>query len=144
MSNGIKSMMGGAVKNVGEAVVKPAINELGKDAEEGVNSVFGTPQNQTSQTNQQTPQQLQSQNLRKQEDENKKRNLQMFFQKLTEGQQREVGIRRSEDEKKKKEDKEKQEKKEVKQFEIIQNEKKQEDVTIAQKQRRTEIRKGSR
>lgn len=129
----------GAIKQVGadigEAVVKPVIDEVGKAIEEGAQSVIGTPV--------QKPIDPVEQKKKQEEDLKKKqwamnvinwnKQLDMAQGKVRqEEKQKEQGKKQEEDESKK-----------VKQYEILQQQKKSQQMTTLQKEsRKTEIKGG--
>lgn len=116
----VKPMIGSAIKTVGEAIVKPVADEVGKALEQGVQSVVSGPQSQQ-------PQFTQGQIEQKRADEQSKyteaqRKIQ-FWKKLDEEQR---GVRETQRQTVQAKQQETAKKQEVKQFEIV--EKKKETV----------------
>lgn len=118
MALGIKGAIGQAVQDLGEAVVKPVAEEVGKAIEEGVQSIVSGPPQPLSQD-----QDIQQQ---KQLEEQKKlawaKRVIEWNRKLQEGQDK---VRREKQQELLRKQQEEQEKKRVKQFKVIEQKKKQ-------------------
>ena len=133
MSDGVK----GAMQNIGEAVVKPVVDEVGKAIEVGVQSVLNRQPVQQSTTPQIDP--LQQQQIKTTEQiglVDARRKIK-YWQDLGNAQAK---VR--EDQKKKEQERlqEDPQKKKIKQFEI--QEKKKENIALQQAKTKTEVRKG--
>lgn len=130
MANNLK----GFVKDVGEAVVKPVGDEFQKAVEAGVSSATGTGQMT------QDPKKIEEGQKKKEEEQEKIRNIQYFLKQLQSQEQLSKQQQLAQQQKKQQQTQEEQDKKQVKQFEVA---KKQKILTDLQaKQRQVEIKKG--
>lgn len=127
----------GLIKDVGEAVVQPVIDEASKALDESIQSVAGTKGYATNPQAQKDFEQQAQQ--RKVDEEQEKRNIQQFLQQLQVGEQRVRQQKMQEEQQKKSEQAQEDEGKRVKQFEI---KKKTENVVVMQRQRKVEMKRG--
>ena len=128
----VKAAAAGAIRNVGEVVVKPAVDEVGKAIEQGVQSVIGGPQAQ--------PQLTQGQIEQNRADEQNKyteaqRKIQ-WWKKLDEEQRKVREQQKSLDAARDKQETAKKQK--VKQFEIVEKKK---ETAVQQAQARVAAEK---
>lgn len=133
MSDGIKAGIGQAVADIGETVIKPVVDEVGKAIEEGVQSVVGSSAPQDPQTQQQ-----------KQAEEQKRKQWAMHvidWHKNLQASQQQVRMQKQQAQQAKQQE-EVHEKQQVKQFKIIQNQKRAEMNAAQVAERHTEIKKG--
>ena len=136
MSNGIKTGIGQVVADVGEAVVKPVVQEVGKAIEEGVQSVVSGPQPQQSQQHQPP--------VEKQADEAKRlawaKHVIEWNKNLQEAQAK---VRQEEQQKMAQQKQEATQEKQVEQSEAIEQKRRTQQMNAAQLAgRKTEIKRG--
>ncbi len=133
MADGVK----GAMQNIGEAVVKPVMDEVGKAIEVGVQSVLNKQPVQPQTTSPIDPMQQQQISDNEQVGLVDARRKIKYWQDLAGAQAR---VR--EEQKKKEQDRLQvdTQKKQIKQFEI--QEKKKDNIALKQSQIKTEVRKG--
>lgn len=133
MSDGIKS----AAVSIGEAVVKPVIDELGKAIEEGVSSVISGPQ-----VNSQDPQA--QQNIQQKQAEEQKRiawakHVIDWNKQIEEAQAK---VRKEAEQKKQQQTQGEQQKEKVEQFKLVEKKEKQQLTATQVAQRQTELKRG--
>jgi hypothetical protein len=135
MPNPFRQVVASIPKTMGEAVVKPTVDEAGKMVETGVSSVFGTTNTQTQQKN---PQQMQAENQRKADEEKKRQNILRYFDALKANAQ----VYKSQQDFQKTQTQQEQiaQEQKIKQFEIQKNQKKQQQVDVYRAQRKSEIK----
>lgn len=129
----------GAIKQIGtdmgEAVIKPVTDEVGKAIEEGAQAIIGTPV--------QKPIDPVEQKKKQEEDLKKKQwamNVINWNKQLDVAQQK---VRQEEKQKIQQKNQEEDEKKKIKQYEVMQQERKGQQMTALQKEsRKTEIKGG--
>lgn len=105
MANGIKSAIGQIPGEIGEAAVKPVIDEVGKAIEQGVQSVIGS---------QLTPQQLQQKELERQKKLAETRRVIDHYKKIDQEQKLVRQQKKQEEMQKKQEEGQKQQVQEIK------------------------------
>ncbi len=138
MADGGKGPISGLRQNIGEAIVKPVVDEVGKALELGAQSVLNKspqqPQTTTPQLDPAQQQQIQMQEQVGLTDARRKikywQDLSAAQAKVREDQKRQEQERLKQDEKKK----------EVKQFQIQEN--KKQNIALQQAKTKTETRKG--
>lgn len=122
--------LGGTFEDIGDAVVKPFVDQVGKALEEGGSTIIHpTPKPVQSQTPQKNPQ------VQLQEDRNKTASIRQWFSNLNQD------LKRIRDERKQKEAQKAQEENktvEIKQFEIAK--KQQKNVALEQATKKTETK----
>lgn len=129
MVNFVKPI-GGTFEDVGDAVVKPVADEVGKAIEQGVQAVVTGPK-------QLTPQQLQQKQVDKTNNLQEARRKIAWWRNLDEAQRK---VREAEKQKQMQSLQVTQQQQQVKQFEITQ--KKKEDINLQRTKTKTEIKAG--
>ncbi|MCL5409498.1 MAG: hypothetical protein M1607_01400 [Patescibacteria group bacterium] len=128
-SSGIKQLP----QDIGEAVIKPVVDEVGKALEVGVQSVTGSyPQAQLN---------PEEQAKKKEEEEKKKQEFLWRLDKMSATANEQAKVRAAQQQQLQSQHQEKQVEK-VKQLDELEKEKQQQAEDLAQAQRRTEVRKG--
>lgn len=130
------------VKDIGEAVVQPTLDEGMRAVEQGVQSAKAqaSAQNQNPQGNDTSL--GREQDKKREEEELAKKRIHVFIKQMQSDEQRLRQLRQKE-ENQKEQEKQQEKEKEVKQFEVKKKQTKKQ-VALQTKQRRTEIlRKGS-
>lgn len=129
---GVKNIIGGTFEDVGEAVVKPVIDEVGKALETGVRSVV------------QGPPSLDPKQQAKKEEERQKKIAAWRWKIAQQSRLAEVQRKVREEAKQKEVQRvqEYQAVKEKKQTEDLESFKKKQDINLAKAQRKTEIKGG--
>ncbi len=139
MSDGIKAGIGQAVKDVGEAVVKPVADEVGKAIEEGVQSVVSGPKTNPPIGRQIDPVAQQ----KRHEDEAKRKtwaeHVINWNQQIQTSQDK---VRQEEKQKLQAKKQEDQQKQEVKQYKAIEAQKKDQQITAIRREQTKTERKG--
>ncbi|MBI2011920.1 hypothetical protein HYS91_04080 [Candidatus Daviesbacteria bacterium] len=140
MGDGAKGAIKGVMKDLGEAVVKPVANEASTIINETIQSISGGGSTQNPQDEHKKKEEEQKLKV---EEANKKRNIEMFLRQLQEQEQKLKATRQKEAQEKQAKEQEEQQKKQVKQFKVFEQQKKKQDINLATKQRKTEIKRGS-
>lgn len=135
--NGVKSGVGQVAKDISESLVKPVTDEVGKAIEEGAQSVVGGGAYQNKPIDP-------VEQKRKQEEDVKKKQWAMnvinWNKQLDSAQQK---VRQEQKQKEQQKKQEEEEKKKVKQFEVLEQQKKSQAMTALQREsRKTEIKGG--
>lgn len=135
MADGIKGALAQAASDIGEAIVQPVTDEVGKAIEEGTQSVVNTPSTKPLDPVAQQAKQM---------EEQKKKAWAMrvieWYKKIQEEQQKVHRMKQQEGQQKKQEEDEKQK---VKQYQVIEQQKKAQQLTEVQKAaRKTELKGG--
>ncbi len=133
MSDGIKGAVADTAQDISEGVVKPVRDEVGKAIEEGVQSVVGTPKALDPAAQQQ-----------KQQDEQKRlawaRHVINWYKNIQNAQEK---VRAEQLQKLQAKNAEEQQKKQVTQFEVLDKQKKRQEMSAAQiAARKTELKGG--
>lgn len=131
MSDGVKNIAGQVIADVGEAVVTPVKDELGKAIEEGASTTFGIPINIDP---------LAQQKKREEEEKGKQQAEKVidWYQKIDQAQAK---VRQEKMEELQKKQQEENQQKQAKQYQVIQRQK-QLPQAVAEAQRKTEVKKG--
>lgn len=132
MADGFKSGLGQLATDVGEAVVKPVVDEVGKAIEEGAQSIVGTPKALDPAVQQ-----------KKKAEEEKRKQWALgvidWNKQLEEAQQK---VRRENLQKLQSQKQQKQQEKRVEQFKMVEKEQKQKQLTRIQIEATKAERKG--
>lgn len=141
MANLVGQVLKQTAVDLGEAVVKPVADEVGKAIEEGAQSVVGFTVNSTTQQHQpQADRPLDEKQLENQKRKQWALKVIDWNKKIQESQAK---VHQEEQQKITQQTREEEEKKKVKQFKVMEKQQKQQQLSVAQvAERRAEIKKG--
>lgn len=134
MSDGVKAGLGQVAADIGEAIVKPVADEVGKAIEQGAQSVAGTTQKPVD------PQEKQRKDLENQKKKAWAMRVIDWHKQIQANQQK---VRQENLQKTQAEGQKKNEENKVKQFQVVKKQEQQQQLSVAQvAERRSEIKRG--